>query len=91
MSDPTTPSVSALFAHTDWVRALARSLARDVDSAEDLAQDALVVALERPPRDASNLRGWFARVLHNLQRERGRRERRTELAATAEPSVPRPT
>ena len=69
------PPLSELLAHGDWVRALARTLVRDPNGADDLAQDAFVIALERPPQHAGNLRGWWARVLHNLHRERLRNHR----------------
>ncbi len=73
MSDAIPPSTEALLAHADWVRALARRLVSDVHAAEDLAQEALTTALESPPRHAQHLRGWFASVLRNLQRQRLRR------------------
>ncbi|MFT7484450.1 MAG: RNA polymerase sigma-70 factor (ECF subfamily) [Candidatus Paceibacteria bacterium] len=61
---------------------MARNLVRDPDAAEDLAQEALVVALEHPPRHAQNLRGWLARVLENLHFQGGRRQQ------WIEPSLP---
>jgi len=35
-----------------WVRALARGLLADEHAAEDVTQDALALAIERPPRSA---------------------------------------
>lgn len=71
-----------------WIRALARSLVADAHLAEDLAQDACVAALERPPADAGNLRGWLAAVVRNLHRQvvrsRARRSAREEGAAAPE-------
>ncbi len=61
-----------LLADTAFVRRLARSLVRDPDAAEDLAQDALVVALERPPRTGISLRGWIASVVRSLAIDRAR-------------------
>src|SRR5687768_3275402 len=58
-----------LLEQTAWIRALARSLVADAHLAEDLAQDACVAALERPPADAGNLRGWLAAVVRNLHRQ----------------------
>ncbi len=49
-----------------FVRALARSLVVDPQGADDLAQDAWVVALVHPPRHSTNLRGWFGTVVHRL-------------------------
>lgn len=61
-----------LLADTAFVRRIARSLVRDPDAAEDLAQDALVVALERPPRAGTSLRGWIATVVRSLAVDRAR-------------------
>ena len=70
--------------HSELVRDLARRHARDASSADDLAQDTWLVALERPPQDQRRLRAWFARVVRNLAidraREEHRRRRREELA-----------
>ncbi|MEM9803149.1 MAG: sigma-70 family RNA polymerase sigma factor [Planctomycetota bacterium] len=74
MSDALPHSLEALLDERSWVRALARHLAADAHEAEDLAQDALAIAWERPPDHQENLRGWFAKVLRNLVRERRRRQ-----------------
>ena len=78
MSDslPSTPDL--LLKHVDWLRALARSLVADAHLAEDVAQDALVRALEKPPRDGLRLRAWLRRVLQNVVHERGRSAARRE-------------
>ena len=39
-----------LLAHSQWARALARTLVRDAATAEDLVQETWVAALKRPPR-----------------------------------------
>jgi len=81
----------ALVEHRSFVLALARSLTRDEASAEDLAQDALVEALARPPA-TSSLRGWFATVLRTRAIDRARVERRRaareQSAARAEALAP---
>ncbi|MCC6408490.1 MAG: sigma-70 family RNA polymerase sigma factor [Planctomycetes bacterium] len=73
-------NVEALLEHSDWVRALARTLVADSAQAEDVAQEAWLAALRHPPRDASNPRGWLATVVRNaarkLARERVRRAAR---------------
>jgi len=77
-----------LSAHTDFLQRLAASLLRDPEGARDVAQDALVAALEHPPRRGGELRGWLATVTRNLARNRvrseGNRERREASAARAE-------
>ncbi|MEM9378463.1 MAG: sigma-70 family RNA polymerase sigma factor [Planctomycetota bacterium] len=84
MSDALPPTLQALLDEREWVRSLARRLAGDAHDAEDLAQDALALAWERPPGHQENLRGWFAAVLRNLVRERRRRPA-PERDAGAEP------
>jgi len=66
--------IEDLLQHAGFVRKLALSLVRDANAAEDLVQDTWLAALKRPPRDAGNLRGWLARVVTNVARQRGRRE-----------------
>ena len=79
------PSPEALLSHADFVRSLARGLLSDVQAAEDVAQETLVAALERPPRSTDGLRAWLRQVTRNfaLQRLRGagRRRAREERAA----------
>jgi RNA polymerase sigma-70 factor, ECF subfamily len=64
----------------------ARSLARDEQQAEDLAQEALVRALER----ADTFRGdaspatWLHRIVHNLAVDRARRDREVPVEDLAD-------
>jgi RNA polymerase sigma-70 factor (ECF subfamily) len=89
---PGTPSVrTELIAQAAWVRGLARSLVRDDVDAEDLAQDALVVALRKPPSGEGSLRPWLLRVTRNLAAMRARRVRPRDdvdlgVAADARPT-----
>lgn len=76
----------ALVEHREFVLALARSLTRDDASADDLAQDAMVAALSRPPTTVS-VRGWLATVLRTRAVDRARHERRR---ATREQTAARP-
>jgi RNA polymerase sigma-70 factor (ECF subfamily) len=62
-----------LLSDTAFVRRIARALVRDPDAAEDLAQDAMVVAIERPPRAGTSPRGWLAAVVRSLAIDRARR------------------
>jgi RNA polymerase sigma-70 factor (ECF subfamily) len=74
MSTRSTPALPELLAHTRWIEDLARSLVRDPNAAEDLAQSTILIALERTDAAPANLRAWLARVLRNKARETGRRE-----------------
>lgn len=73
-----------LLAETRWIRGLARSLVADPHAADDLAQDACVVALDRPPQCAGNVRAWLGVVMRNLLLQQSRaaaRRRRRESEA----------
>ncbi len=76
-------TLEALLAHRDWARALARRLVRDEHAADDLAQEAMVAALERPPGAAGAMRAWLGTVMrrkamtaHRGESRRSARERR---------------
>jgi RNA polymerase sigma-70 factor (ECF subfamily) len=90
MSDTSIPRPTAelLIAHVGWIRELARHMAADAHVADDIAQEACVAALERPPSDALRFREWLASVMRNALRQRGRsdvrRELREEIAARSE-------
>src|SRR5688500_15383938 len=75
MLDPQISPV-VLLSHTGWVRDLAQRLVREATQADDLAQDALLRALERPPSRGESPRGWLAVVLRNLARQATRSDRR---------------
>lgn len=89
MNPPPNDSSELLQKHVGWLRALARELVSDPELAEDLTQDTLVIALERPPRDAGALRSWLSRVLRNRSAERyrgalARRGRETSRGPSAD-------
>jgi RNA polymerase sigma factor (sigma-70 family) len=74
-----------------WLRRLAGSLARD-GAGDDLAQDALEVAVREQPEKRASLRPWLAEVLRRLQHTRARsfarrRDRESDLPAD-EPATP---
>ncbi|MFN0059026.1 MAG: sigma-70 family RNA polymerase sigma factor [Planctomycetota bacterium] len=80
------PHPEELLNQVGWVHDLARSVVLDSQSAADAAQDALVAALESPPRaqpdEPAGLRAWLASVLRNIARTHYRtdtRRRRREL------------
>lgn len=87
-----TLSADVLKRHGDFVRALARELLADEHEGEDLAQEAWLRFLRRPPA-AGAMKGWLRRVMRNLSierlRGRARVSAREEQAARAEalPSV----
>jgi RNA polymerase sigma-70 factor (ECF subfamily) len=71
--DAARDELESLLKEMRWVSALARRLVGG-SAADDVAQEAWVVALEQPPRHARARRTWFARVLQNLARQRARVE-----------------
>jgi len=86
---PEHPLSRKLLQHEEFVRRLARRLVADAGAAEDVAQDALVLALQRGPRERTGLRAWLAGTVRNLARHRGRGEvrRRRREAAAARPEA----
>jgi RNA polymerase sigma-70 factor (ECF subfamily) len=89
---PDAPSIETLLTHADWVRALAGRLVADPARADDVAQETWLAALEHPPRDARNLKGWLRAIVRNTARELGRGEKRRtqreQAVARPEASVP---
>jgi RNA polymerase sigma-70 factor (ECF subfamily) len=85
---PDTVDLAGLLRHSEWLRALARSLVADGDAADDLVQDAWLAAARRPPDPARPARPWLAGVVRRLAlfraRTEGRRRRREERAARPE-------
>lgn len=88
MGEARVVAVEELLAESDWVRRLSRALLQDPDAAEDVAQQALVAALERPPKADRPLRPWLRVVVENFARMRrrsdGARARREEQVARDE-------
>lgn len=76
MSQNPKPNVEQLLSHTRWVRALAFSLVREDDVADDVTQEVVRVWLDRPPTDPSGVRGWLATVVRRTVWRRFRDERR---------------
>ncbi|HZN40900.1 MAG TPA: sigma-70 family RNA polymerase sigma factor [Planctomycetota bacterium] len=72
------PVLTDLLGESRWVRALAQSLVADPHDADDLAQDACVIALRNPPSHGGNVRAWLRLVMQNLLRQRARAARRRE-------------
>ena len=79
-----------LASQTDWLRRLARRLVRNEDLAEDVVQETMLHALQRPPTGTSSesgLRAWLSGVARNLarmsRRTEGRRVARESAYATS--------
>lgn len=85
MTPPQPPTVEALLADVNWIRGLARGLARDAVLGEDAAQEAWLAALRRTAAPRSTLRAWLAGATRNAVRKayrsEGRRRAHEELAA----------
>lgn len=76
------PQLAELTAEMAWLRRLARALLRG-DEAQDLAQDAWLVAAAERPADGRPLRPWLSRVVRNLARMRVRGRMRREARESA--------
>jgi predicted RNA polymerase sigma factor len=74
--------VEDLLEKAEWIRSLARSLARDPDRADDLAQSTIALALERRPAEGVPRHRWFAAVMRKFPRQ-DLRWRRRETRARA--------
>ncbi len=85
------PEPEALLEHRAFLRAVAKGLLKDDAAAEDVAQETLLAAMERPPQ-GKNLRGWLGAVARNLslmtRRGERRRENRERRAARPEAVAP---
>jgi RNA polymerase sigma factor (sigma-70 family) len=91
MKQPMATDVDGLLGQVRWVEAFARALVRE--DSEDVAQDAWLAAIQRPPASAASPRPWFATVMRNLTRMRFRgasRRRAREEASTTSGEVPTP-
>src|SRR5262245_21478151 len=80
--------IAELLVHAEFVRGLARDLVRDAHLRDDLAQEAWLQALRRPPRHGASLRGWFAKLLTSVFANHVRTERRRQLHEAAVPPPP---
>lgn len=58
--------IEQLLAHREFVRRLAWRLVEDPHTAEDVAQQAFLIALQSGPSSEAAARSWFARVVRNV-------------------------
>ncbi len=72
MSVPPAIDLQGLLAEDRWIRRLARRLAGDGESAEDLVQDAWVAALDARSGGPRRLRPWLRGIMRNLWVDRQR-------------------
>lgn len=82
------PGILALLAHDGFVRRLSRSVLADRHLAEDVAQEAWLAALRRPPDEEPAALAWLGSVVRNaaamLTRSLARARGRDEAAARPE-------
>ena len=71
MANKVTPE--HLLAETSWLHALAKGLVANDSRADDLVQQVLVEALEKPPRQVGALRGMDENRRPELRTKRGPR------------------
>lgn len=92
MDDVELDDTHALAAQTNFVRELARRLTRDEHAAEDIAQDAWLIALRKRDAVRGPMRAWLVGVVGNLvvdrRRSRLRRDRRERAVARPEAEAP---
>lgn len=80
------PGAEILLRESVWLRSLVAGLVRDQGTADDIAQDVAVIALQRPPGRFEAVRGWLATV---ARRVAGRRRQRTDRAHGSERAAAR--
>lgn len=83
------PLREQLMSHQAFVGRLARTLVSDTGGAEDLAQEAWLVALQRTPHTTIDMRAWLAGLLRRLasNRRRGEARRRVREQVAARPEA----
>lgn len=60
-----------------WARSLARHLVADEATADDITQEAMIIALDKAPTEGRNsglVRSWLGTVVRNVARQKGRSE-----------------
>ncbi len=83
MPGSSVPHLEVLLRQSSWAQALARRLVEDASEADELVQEAFVVALQSAPSKGVPILSWFATVMRNLARARWRARVRRELRERA--------
>ena len=85
-TDESSPSIDWQ-ASEGFLRSLIRGMVRDADVAEDLSQETVRIALERPPASGDVNRRWLTGVAKNMVRRhwQQRAQRRLSSGQAAEP------
>jgi len=95
MTDSEHEDLERLICDSRWMRGLARRLVRDADAADDVVQDALVVAIEHRARVRGGMSNFLAGVIKRLasgaRRSAERRGRREFATSLREPKDGEPT
>jgi RNA polymerase sigma-70 factor (ECF subfamily) len=84
MAEDADDLAAALLSEAGWVRRVAARLVRDGSSADDVAQDAWVLALKQRPDASTTLRGWLTEVMRRLAHTRARAEARRRARELAD-------
>lgn len=87
MNEDSPVPLSELLAHRRLLEQLALRMTGDREGAEELVQEAWLVALQRPPRHADNLTAWLRGVLRHLRYRSWRRAARTR-STELDPALP---
>ena len=85
--------IDELLQHGGWLRRLARALAPDEASAEDILQETWMAAVRHPPAGGRPVRPWLAEVARNFawMGRRSQARRRLRETVAGEPLTDSPT
>ena len=76
-----------LVLHENFVRNLAHRLVQDPHLADDVAQEACLIALEKGPRSKDLWRPWIRRVVENLLQPAQARDHKDRSARSSEREI----
>src|SRR5688572_12826588 len=90
MNEETRPPLSDLLEQRRLLEQLALRMSGHREGADELVQEALLIAMERPPRHDGNLAAWLRGVLRHLWQKSRQREARSRTAEL-DPALPAAT